>query len=155
MDISDFYFYLFHFAFFLSLYICGDFWNMDTCLFKDLNVLCYCAFFFKITVTLKESCLVWLFFFLRRGRKPGPGRKNGGTGAKGKDKKLSGTDSEQEVGGDFTVWIDNQMRWCIFAENRQTLGGWRHKRLNLRIKKREIHGCCWERVYGEAFTAWR
>ncbi|TNM93485.1 dr1-associated corepressor isoform X1 [Takifugu rubripes] len=32
----------------------------------------------------------------RRGRKPGPGRKNGGTGAKGKDKKLSGTDSEQE-----------------------------------------------------------
>ncbi|XP_012968333.1 dr1-associated corepressor isoform X1 [Mesocricetus auratus] len=33
----------------------------------------------------------------RRGRKPGSsGRKNGGTGSKGKDKKLSGTDSEQE-----------------------------------------------------------
>lgn len=32
----------------------------------------------------------------RRGRKPGSGRKNGGAGAKGKDKKLSGTDSEQE-----------------------------------------------------------
>ncbi|EDM12487.1 Dr1 associated protein 1 (negative cofactor 2 alpha) (predicted), isoform CRA_g [Rattus norvegicus] len=34
----------------------------------------------------------------RRGRKPGSsGRKNGGTGSKSKDKKLSGTDSEQEV----------------------------------------------------------
>lgn len=34
----------------------------------------------------------------RRGRKPGSGgRKNGGMGSKGKDKKLSGTDSEQEV----------------------------------------------------------
>lgn len=33
----------------------------------------------------------------RRGRKPGSGRKNGGAGAKGKDKKLSGTESEQEV----------------------------------------------------------
>ncbi|KAL7841628.1 hypothetical protein SRHO_G00253190 [Serrasalmus rhombeus] len=32
----------------------------------------------------------------RRGRKPGSGRKNGGAGAKGKDKKLSGTESEQE-----------------------------------------------------------
>ncbi|XP_051990626.1 dr1-associated corepressor-like [Xyrauchen texanus] len=32
----------------------------------------------------------------RRGRKPGSGRKNGGVGAKGKDKKLSGTESEQE-----------------------------------------------------------
>lgn len=32
----------------------------------------------------------------RRGRKPGSGRKNGGTRAKGKDKKLSGTESEQE-----------------------------------------------------------
>lgn len=32
----------------------------------------------------------------RRGRKPGTGRKNGGAGAKGKDKKLSGTESEQE-----------------------------------------------------------
>ncbi|KAI7790736.1 dr1-associated corepressor [Triplophysa rosa] len=32
----------------------------------------------------------------RRGRKPGSGRKNGGTGAKAKDKKLSGTESEQE-----------------------------------------------------------
>ncbi|TSL54312.1 Dr1-associated corepressor [Bagarius yarrelli] len=30
------------------------------------------------------------------GRKPGSGRKNGGAGAKGKDKKLSGTESEQE-----------------------------------------------------------
>lgn len=37
-------------------------------------------------------------FVLRRGRKPGSGRKNGGAGAKGKDKKLSGTESEQEVG---------------------------------------------------------
>lgn len=34
----------------------------------------------------------------RRGRKPGSsGRKNGGMGSKSKDKKLSGTDSEQEV----------------------------------------------------------
>ncbi|KAF6332936.1 DR1 associated protein 1 [Rhinolophus ferrumequinum] len=34
----------------------------------------------------------------RRGRKPGSSsRKNGGMGNKGKDKKLSGTDSEQEV----------------------------------------------------------
>ncbi|XP_049328532.1 dr1-associated corepressor isoform X2 [Astyanax mexicanus] len=33
----------------------------------------------------------------RRGRKPGSGRKNGGAGAKGKDKKLSGTESEQEL----------------------------------------------------------
>ncbi|XP_034424618.1 dr1-associated corepressor [Hippoglossus hippoglossus] len=32
----------------------------------------------------------------RRGRKPGTGRKNGGVGSKGKDKKLSGTESEQE-----------------------------------------------------------
>ncbi|XP_017277585.1 dr1-associated corepressor [Kryptolebias marmoratus] len=32
----------------------------------------------------------------RRGRRPGSGRKNGGTGSKGKDKKLSGTESEQE-----------------------------------------------------------
>lgn len=32
----------------------------------------------------------------RRGRKPGSSRKNGGMGSKGKDKKLSGTDSEQE-----------------------------------------------------------
>ncbi|XP_069036477.1 dr1-associated corepressor [Lepisosteus oculatus] len=32
----------------------------------------------------------------RRGRKPGSGRKNGGAGAKGKDKKQSGTESEQE-----------------------------------------------------------
>uniref|UniRef100_A0A3P8TG37 Dr1-associated corepressor n=1 Tax=Amphiprion percula TaxID=161767 RepID=A0A3P8TG37_AMPPE len=32
----------------------------------------------------------------RRGRKPGSGRKNGGAGTKGKDKKLSGTESEQE-----------------------------------------------------------
>ncbi|KAG7261685.1 hypothetical protein CRUP_023436 [Coryphaenoides rupestris] len=34
----------------------------------------------------------------RRGRKPGSGRKNGGPSAKGKEKKLSGTESEQEVG---------------------------------------------------------
>uniref|UniRef100_A0A3B3TLR7 Dr1-associated corepressor n=1 Tax=Poecilia latipinna TaxID=48699 RepID=A0A3B3TLR7_9TELE len=34
----------------------------------------------------------------RRGRKPGSGRKNGGAGSKGKDKKLSGTESEQEFG---------------------------------------------------------
>lgn len=34
-----------------------------------------------------------------RGRRPGTGRKNGGPGAKGKDPKQSGTDSEQEVGG--------------------------------------------------------
>ncbi|XP_075999804.1 dr1-associated corepressor [Genypterus blacodes] len=32
----------------------------------------------------------------RRGRKPGSGRKNGGASTKGKDKKLSGTESEQE-----------------------------------------------------------
>lgn len=32
----------------------------------------------------------------RRGRKPGSGRKNGGAGSKGKDKKLSGTESEPE-----------------------------------------------------------
>ncbi|XP_037531115.1 dr1-associated corepressor [Nematolebias whitei] len=32
----------------------------------------------------------------RRGRKPGSGRKNGGTGSKGKDKKLSETESDQE-----------------------------------------------------------
>ncbi|CAB1351787.1 unnamed protein product [Coregonus sp. 'balchen'] len=32
----------------------------------------------------------------RRGRKPGSGRKNGGAGSKGKDKKLSDTESEQE-----------------------------------------------------------
>ncbi|CAL1590632.1 unnamed protein product [Knipowitschia caucasica] len=32
----------------------------------------------------------------RRGRKPGTGRKNGGAGVKGKDKKLSGTESEPE-----------------------------------------------------------
>ncbi|NXX09394.1 NC2A protein, partial [Larus smithsonianus] len=31
-----------------------------------------------------------------RGRRPGAGRKNGGPGAKGKDPKQSGTDSEQE-----------------------------------------------------------
>ncbi|KAM4536360.1 dr1-associated corepressor isoform 2-T2 [Odontesthes bonariensis] len=30
------------------------------------------------------------------GRRPGSGRKNGGAGSKGKDKKLSGTESEQE-----------------------------------------------------------
>lgn len=38
-----------------------------------------------------------LWFVRCRGRKPGSGRKNGGAGAKGKDKKLSGTESEQEV----------------------------------------------------------
>ncbi|XP_061922132.1 dr1-associated corepressor [Entelurus aequoreus] len=32
----------------------------------------------------------------RRGRKPVSGHKNGGSGSKGKDKKLSGTESEQE-----------------------------------------------------------
>ncbi|XP_062821388.1 dr1-associated corepressor isoform X1 [Anolis carolinensis] len=32
----------------------------------------------------------------RRGRKPGSGRKNGGTAGKGRDAKQSGTDSEQE-----------------------------------------------------------
>ncbi|XP_036380561.1 dr1-associated corepressor-like [Megalops cyprinoides] len=32
----------------------------------------------------------------RRGRKPGAGRRNGGTAAKAKDKKQSGTESEQE-----------------------------------------------------------
>ncbi|XP_055794837.1 dr1-associated corepressor-like [Salvelinus fontinalis] len=32
----------------------------------------------------------------RRGRKPGSGRKNGGARSKGKDKKLSDTESEQE-----------------------------------------------------------
>uniref|UniRef100_A0A8C7WR76 DR1-associated protein 1 (negative cofactor 2 alpha) n=1 Tax=Oryzias sinensis TaxID=183150 RepID=A0A8C7WR76_9TELE len=34
----------------------------------------------------------------RRGRRAGTGRKNGGAGSKGKEKKLSGTESEQEVG---------------------------------------------------------
>ncbi|KAG8146722.1 putative Dr1-associated corepressor protein [Naja naja] len=33
----------------------------------------------------------------RRGRKPGSGRRNGGTAGKGKDPKQSGTDSEQDV----------------------------------------------------------
>ncbi|KAG7220151.1 hypothetical protein INR49_027991 [Caranx melampygus] len=33
----------------------------------------------------------------KKGRKPGSGRKNGGAGSKGKDKKLSGTESEQEL----------------------------------------------------------
>ncbi|XP_063002133.1 dr1-associated corepressor [Elgaria multicarinata webbii] len=32
----------------------------------------------------------------RRGRRPGSGRKNGGTAGKGRDPKQSGTDSEQE-----------------------------------------------------------
>ncbi|XP_057709876.1 dr1-associated corepressor [Corythoichthys intestinalis] len=32
----------------------------------------------------------------RRGQKPGSAHKNGGAGSKGKDKKLSGTESEQE-----------------------------------------------------------
>ncbi|XP_070622804.1 dr1-associated corepressor [Erythrolamprus reginae] len=32
----------------------------------------------------------------RRGRKPGSGRRNGGTAGKGKDQKQSGTDSEQD-----------------------------------------------------------
>uniref|UniRef100_A0A3P9KV08 Dr1-associated corepressor n=1 Tax=Oryzias latipes TaxID=8090 RepID=A0A3P9KV08_ORYLA len=32
----------------------------------------------------------------RRGRRAGTGRKNGGAGSKGKEKKLSGTESEQE-----------------------------------------------------------
>ncbi|MBN3304843.1 NC2A protein, partial [Amia calva] len=38
-----------------------------------------------------------LFFLSIRGRKPGSGRKNGGAGTKGKDKKQSGTESEPEV----------------------------------------------------------
>uniref|UniRef100_A0A1A8BBD1 Dr1-associated corepressor n=1 Tax=Nothobranchius kadleci TaxID=1051664 RepID=A0A1A8BBD1_NOTKA len=38
----------------------------------------------------------------RRGRKPGSGRKNGGTSSKGKDKKLSGTESELEDDTDDT-----------------------------------------------------
>lgn len=49
---------------------------------------CWSCRFFYIT----------LLCFLSRGRKPGSGRKNGGAGSKGKDKKLSGTESEQEVG---------------------------------------------------------
>uniref|UniRef100_A0A3P9JF13 Dr1-associated corepressor n=1 Tax=Oryzias latipes TaxID=8090 RepID=A0A3P9JF13_ORYLA len=39
----------------------------------------------------------------RRGRRAGTGRKNGGAGSKGKEKKLSGTESEQEVGNHNTV----------------------------------------------------
>uniref|UniRef100_A0A3B5QG44 DR1-associated protein 1 (negative cofactor 2 alpha) n=1 Tax=Xiphophorus maculatus TaxID=8083 RepID=A0A3B5QG44_XIPMA len=43
----------------------------------------------------------------RRGRKPGSGRKNGGAGSKSKDKKLSGTESEQEVGDDLNSDFGN------------------------------------------------
>lgn len=47
--------------------------------------------------------------FVTRGRKPGSGRKNGGAGSKGKDKKLSGTESEQEVGID----LDTDVIICV------------------------------------------
>lgn len=56
-----------------------------------------------------------LFCFLSRGRKPGSGRKNGGAGSKGKDKKLSGTESEQEV------------RVCFHAEANKLIRGGCHK----------------------------
>ncbi|XP_029942192.1 dr1-associated corepressor isoform X2 [Salarias fasciatus] len=39
----------------------------------------------------------------RRGRKPGTGRKNGGASTKGKDKKLSGTESEIEGDSEDSV----------------------------------------------------
>ena len=52
-----------------------------------------------ITVVF-TSCHV-IHTLVPRGRKPGAGRKNGGAGSKGKDKKLSGTESEQEVGLGF------------------------------------------------------
>ncbi|MED6268806.1 hypothetical protein CHARACLAT_026262 [Characodon lateralis] len=45
---------------------------------------------------MTSSCNVGFDVQYLRGRKPGSGRKNGGAGSKGKDKKLSGTESEQE-----------------------------------------------------------
>ncbi|XP_008317772.1 dr1-associated corepressor isoform X1 [Cynoglossus semilaevis] len=56
----------------------------------------------------------------RRGRKPGTGRKNGGVGSKGKDKKLSGTESEQEDDSEDSETEgdeDNSSRSCT---NQQT-----------------------------------
>lgn len=50
--------------------------------------------------------------FVTRGRKPGSGRKNGGAGSKGKDKKLSGTESEQEVGID----LDTDVIICVWEQ---------------------------------------
>lgn len=64
-------------------------------------LMCYCF----ISRPLAESSSPFLGLnissFISRGRKPGTGRKNGGAGSKGKDKKLSGTESEQEVGTGF------------------------------------------------------
>lgn len=76
-----------------------------------------------------------LFVFILRGRKPGSGRKNGGAGAKGKDKKLSGTESEQEVWDDSLVeawsclqcdlWLSvwgERTHYCLLCDgNRTTL----------------------------------
>lgn len=56
---------------------------------------------------------MFLFF---RGRKPGSGRKNGGTSSKGKDKKLSETESDQEVGGDLHHELSAVMlHGCLFG----------------------------------------
>lgn len=52
---------------------------------------------------IKFFYLWFLLLFSFRGRKPGSGRKNGGAGSKGKDKKLSGTESEQEVGDNLHI----------------------------------------------------
>lgn len=60
---------------------------------------------------LHLSYFFCLFCFIPRGRKPGSGRKNGGAGSKGKDKKLSGTESEQEV------------RLCFHVEANKLSGG--------------------------------
>lgn len=44
---------------------------------------------------------------------------------KGKSKKLSGTDSEQEVGYGFIIWIEHKMFRWVFPENgRGWVGAW-------------------------------
>ncbi|KAM9717732.1 dr1-associated corepressor [Menidia menidia] len=57
----------------------------------------------------------------RRGRRPGSGRKNGGASSKGKDKKLSGTESDQEEDSDESETDEDEEDGSQSSTNQQSV----------------------------------
>lgn len=81
-----------------------------------------CTFPKKLKRQVLSHNVSFFYIVSPRGRKPGSGRKNGGAGSKGKDKKLSGTESEQEVGVSLhaeanSLWGADVIKWKLIVFN--------------------------------------
>ncbi|XP_043929714.1 dr1-associated corepressor isoform X2 [Protopterus annectens] len=76
----------------------------------------------------------------RRGRKPGSGRKNGGSGMKNRDKKQSGTESEQEENSEDSETDDDESSHSFTNQSITKSQGYKelHGQLTLFRGKRSV-----------------